>query len=78
MMEETPRIMYVNKMLPNNENVLDQNDKNSLTILNPINYESNEALKSTICCKFERGISNARSRNYESERGKIDSNTNFT
>lgn len=78
MMEETPRIMYVNKMLPNNENVIDQNDKNSLTILNPISYESNDVIKSTVCCKFERGIPNARSRNYESERGKIDSNANFT
>lgn len=71
MVEETPRIMYLNKTPDEDVDIITEDDKSSLTLLHPIHFESTENVESAPCCKYERGIPSGRSRNYESERGKL-------
>lgn len=68
--EDSSRIMYVNKVAFD-ENEADMEDnKSSLTILHPISYEQSENIDATTCCKFDRNIPSVRVKNFESEKGK--------
>lgn len=62
--------MFVNKLAKEEPICHDteEDDKSSLTMLNPITYESAENAEWMSCCKYEPPI-NPRSKNYESERG---------
>lgn len=68
--EESSRIMYVNKVALDDNEVDMGDSKNSLTILHPITYEQSENIDATTCCKFDRNIPNVRVKNFESEKGK--------
>ncbi|XP_065204852.1 fer3-like protein isoform X1 [Planococcus citri] len=71
MLEETPRIMYVGHKTgieePNLGTIAEEDSKNSITLLNSINYETTENTEPSQCCKFERTLNN-RPKNFESER----------
>ncbi|XKL59077.1 hypothetical protein PGB90_000093 [Kerria lacca] len=69
MIDETPHILYVNKVTLDDTEITNEDNKNALTLLHPVSYESNENRESVVCCKFERSITNIRTKNFESERG---------